>query len=62
MNIFLIASEKLIYLLDLSASRDARKGQKSLFQVQVFQISLTAAFIQSPICLIVKSNPICNFL
>lgn len=40
MNIFLIASEKLIYLLDLSASRDARKGQKSLFQVQVFQISL----------------------
>lgn len=64
MNIFLIASEKLIYLLDLSASRDARKGQKSLFQVQVFQIYLsqTTAFIPSPICLIVKSSPICNLV
>lgn len=38
MDIFLIASEKLIYLLDLSESRSARKGQKSLFEVQVFQI------------------------
>lgn len=41
MDIFLIASDKLIYLLDLSESRGARKGQKYLFQVQVFQIYLS---------------------
>lgn len=41
MDIFLIASEKLIYFLDLSESRGERKGQESLFQVQVFQIYLS---------------------
>lgn len=41
MDIFLIASEKLIYLLDINESRGERKGQKYLFQVQVFQICVS---------------------